>query len=88
MILIRVVARLIYALLPLDCLDRTNVVQTVVARWALLRQLRLFGELRAPAAPDALQLPFPQAEAAFRKLWADNVSSSTQPNPTQPSQHD
>lgn len=31
----------------MDCLDRTNVVQSVVARWALNRQLRDIGILGA-----------------------------------------
>lgn len=56
-----------------DCLDRTNVVQTAIARWALLQQLAEAGVVsRARLAVDSMSLPDPQAEAAFRGLWGEN----------------
>ena len=63
----------------IDCLDRTNVVQSTVARWALIKQLkscnsRLFDKL----SPDSLSLNIDttgvicSAESVFRRIWGDN----------------
>jgi hypothetical protein len=42
----------------IDCLDRTNVVQTTVARWALNHQLRTLGvDMAEWVAPDSMSLP-------------------------------
>jgi hypothetical protein len=43
----------------IDCLDRTNVVQTTVARWALNHQLSSLGVdmIEGGAAPDSMSLP-------------------------------
>ena len=43
----------------IDCLDRTNVVQTTVARWALNHQLSSLGVdmTEGGAAPDSMSLP-------------------------------
>jgi hypothetical protein len=43
----------------IDCLDRTNVVQTTVARWALNHQLRSLGVDMAEGGvgPDSMSLP-------------------------------
>ena len=53
----------------MDCLDRTNVVQTMLARWTLTRQLRDLGILRPGESADD--------DAAFkdlfRNIWADNA---------------
>ena len=46
----------------MDCLDRTNVVQSVVSRWALNRQLRDIGILGA----DEKFETFDQFESLFR----------------------
>lgn len=46
----------------MDCLDRTNVVQSVVSRWVLNRQLREIGVLSA----DEKFENFGQFESLFR----------------------
>ncbi|KAG0049080.1 hypothetical protein BGZ83_006057 [Gryganskiella cystojenkinii] len=53
----------------MDCLDRTNVVQSVVSRWVLNRQLREIGILGA----DEKFETFDQFESLFRNVWADNA---------------
>ncbi|KAL8708615.1 MAG: hypothetical protein Q9220_006551 [cf. Caloplaca sp. 1 TL-2023] len=53
----------------MDCLDRTNVVQTMLARWTLSRQLVDIGVLRSGESADddaAFQI-------LFRNIWADNA---------------
>ena len=53
----------------MDCLDRTNVVQTMLGRWALTRQLVGLGILKQGESQDD--------DATFRdlyrNLWADNA---------------
>ncbi|KAI9762822.1 MAG: hypothetical protein M4579_000175 [Chaenotheca gracillima] len=53
----------------MDCLDRTNLVQSVLARWHLNRALADLGILKAgeSAFDDAA------FETLFRNLWADNA---------------
>ncbi|KAF9433991.1 hypothetical protein BGZ76_008718 [Entomortierella beljakovae] len=53
----------------MDCLDRTNVVQSVVAGWALNRQLRDIGILGA----DEKFENFESFYSIFRNVWADNA---------------
>ncbi|KAG0234357.1 hypothetical protein BGW41_001185 [Actinomortierella wolfii] len=53
----------------MDCLDRTNVVQSVVARWVLNRQLRSLGILNY----DQKFEDFDDFEVLFRNVWADNA---------------
>ncbi|KAF9586399.1 hypothetical protein BGW38_005676 [Lunasporangiospora selenospora] len=53
----------------MDCLDRTNVVQSVVSRWVLNRQLQEVGIL----APNELFETSEQFEPLFRTVWADNA---------------
>ncbi|KAL2808612.1 SacI homology domain-containing protein [Aspergillus granulosus] len=53
----------------MDCLDRTNVVQSMLGRWALTRQLTEAGVLRpGEAANDDREF-----ENLFRNIWADNA---------------
>ncbi|KAG8532985.1 uncharacterized protein KY384_001767 [Bacidia gigantensis] len=53
----------------MDCLDRTNVIQTMIARWTLTRQLIDAGVLQqGEAANDD-----PEFEHFFRNIWADNA---------------
>jgi hypothetical protein len=47
----------------IDCLDRTNVVQSVIARAFVAERL---------GQPGAAQLSPPELEAAFKVLWAEN----------------
>lgn len=60
----------------MDCLDRTNVVQSVLARRALLQQLKDFGILSAKAGIEDFG---PALSGIFRNVWADNADAiSTQ----------
>ncbi|KAL4869421.1 hypothetical protein BDV12DRAFT_81658 [Aspergillus spectabilis] len=53
----------------MDCLDRTNVVQSMLGRWAITRQLTEAGVLRpGEAANDDREF-----ENLFRNIWADNA---------------
>ncbi|KAK3075910.1 Phosphoinositide phosphatase sac1 [Teratosphaeriaceae sp. CCFEE 6253] len=53
----------------MDCLDRTNVVQSMLGRWTLTRQLTDLGVLKAGAsAQDDAAF-----EHLFRNVWADNA---------------
>lgn len=53
----------------MDCLDRTNVVQTMLARWTLTRQLIDIGILRPGESADDDQ----SFKTLFRNVWADNA---------------
>jgi len=53
----------------MDCLDRTNVVQSMIARWTLTRQLQDIGIL-GPNESIEQDLAF---EDLFRNTWADNA---------------
>jgi len=53
----------------MDCLDRTNVVQTMIARWILTRQLIDVGIL----LPGESQENDPAFQNLFRNVWADNA---------------
>jgi hypothetical protein len=53
----------------MDCLDRTNVVQSMLARWTLTRQLIDVGILQRGQAPSDDQA----FEVLFRNIWADNA---------------
>ncbi|KAL8724151.1 MAG: hypothetical protein Q9181_006961 [Wetmoreana brouardii] len=53
----------------MDCLDRTNVVQTMLARWTLTRQLVDIGILRPGESADD-DAAF---KILFRNVWADNA---------------
>jgi len=75
----------------MDCLDRTNVVQSVFGRWVLFRQLEqsTTDNITGPAEPpngllntfvttykkNALALPWDIGEVAHRLLWADNADA-------------
>jgi phosphatidylinositol 4-phosphatase len=53
----------------MDCLDRTNVVQSMLGRWILTRQLIDAGILR----PGQTSSDDPAFEDLFRNIWADNA---------------
>ena len=53
----------------MDCLDRTNVVQTMLARFMLTRQLTDVGILRPGESAD----DDPAFASLFRNMWADNA---------------
>ncbi|KIX00482.1 uncharacterized protein Z518_10622 [Rhinocladiella mackenziei CBS 650.93] len=53
----------------MDCLDRTNVVQSMLGRWALTQQFQDIGILHAgERASDDTAFEF-----LFRNIWADNA---------------
>lgn len=54
----------------MDCLDRTNVVQSMLARWTLNRQLTDLGVLPRGETFTSADADF---EVLFRKVWADNA---------------
>ncbi|KAF8941493.1 hypothetical protein BGZ58_007860 [Dissophora ornata] len=53
----------------MDCLDRTNVVQSVISRWVLNRQLQELEIL----LPNETFETWDQFETLFRNVWADNA---------------
>lgn len=53
----------------MDCLDRTNVVQTMIGRWTLSRQLLDIGVLKPGESADD-DATF---KDLFRNVWADNA---------------
>ncbi|KAL1965907.1 hypothetical protein VTN77DRAFT_5040 [Rasamsonia byssochlamydoides] len=53
----------------MDCLDRTNVVQSMLGRWTVTRQLVDVGVLR----PGESASDDPEFEHIFRNMWADNA---------------
>ncbi|KAL2400957.1 Phosphatidylinositol-3-phosphatase SAC1 [Exophiala dermatitidis] len=53
----------------MDCLDRTNVVQSMLARWALTQQFQDLGILQ-PGERVSDDRAF---EFLFRNVWADNA---------------
>ncbi|RUS13188.1 hypothetical protein BC937DRAFT_86184 [Endogone sp. FLAS-F59071] len=55
----------------MDCLDRTNVVQSTFARWALTRQLQAVGILGQNEKVEDLE----DFMKLFRNVWADNADS-------------
>ncbi len=58
----------------MDNLDRTNVVQSLIARWALLFAVQGKSSL-ADANADVLSSPFPAFERQFKALWADHADA-------------
>ncbi|KAK0735067.1 SacI homology domain-containing protein [Lasiosphaeria miniovina] len=59
----------------MDCLDRTNVVQSMLGRWTLDRMLADLG-LLARGATFATEDP--AFELVFRNMWADNADTVAQ----------
>ncbi|KAF9113811.1 hypothetical protein BGX27_000781 [Mortierella sp. AM989] len=53
----------------MDCLDRTNVVQSIISRWVLNRQLQEIGII----SPSENFESSAQFELIFRNVWADNA---------------
>jgi len=54
----------------MDCLDRTNVVQSMLARWTLDR---MFVDLGLMTKGSSFANEDPAFEFMFRNLWADNA---------------
>lgn len=59
----------------IDCLDRTNVVQSAIAQRMLNEQLRELGVFTLPAETVAQH---PDLMAHFKTLWADNGDAISQ----------
>ena len=53
----------------MDCLDRTNVVQSMLGRWAITQQLVDAGVMQ----PGERSSDDPTFEHLFRNMWADNA---------------
>ncbi len=53
----------------MDCLDRTNVVQSMLGRWAITQQLIDAGVMQ----PGERSSDDPTFEHLFRNMWADNA---------------
>lgn len=56
----------------MDCLDRTNVVQSTLGRWVLQKQFEAAG-LLAPGTK--WEVAEPKFELVFRNVWADNANA-------------
>lgn len=54
----------------MDCLDRTNVVQSMLGRWALTQQFQDIGILQPGERADDDRA----FEFLFRNIWADNAN--------------
>jgi hypothetical protein len=65
----------------MDCLDRTNVVQSIFGRFMLFRQLVESSKkiiplsFRTAMRQNAMALPWTRGEVAHRLLWADNADA-------------
>lgn len=57
----------------MDCLDRTNVVQSVIARQVLLKILNEAGIVNKPSGDIFEKLP-QNLEKEFRENWTDNAN--------------
>ncbi|GAA5845498.1 hypothetical protein JCM11251_001656, partial [Rhodosporidiobolus azoricus] len=55
----------------MDCLDRTNVVQSALAKWVLNNQLRQIGVLSVKESVEE----HPVFLGLFRNVWADNADT-------------
>lgn len=55
----------------MDCLDRTNVVQSVLAHWVLQKELETAGII----SDDDAWENSPTLLSAFQNLWADNADA-------------
>ncbi|KAH9818855.1 SacI homology domain-containing protein [Melampsora americana] len=55
----------------MDCLDRTGVVQSALAKWVLTAQLKQAGILNQRDVLDS----HPEFMSLFRHLWADNADA-------------
>ncbi|KTW31637.1 hypothetical protein T552_00276 [Pneumocystis carinii B80] len=53
----------------IDCLDRTNVIQSALARWVLTKQLNDIGILNDYENIE----DYPDLDNLFRNIWADNA---------------
>lgn len=65
----------------MDCLDRTNVVQSIIGRYMLCRQIvdnspfKIPLSMKTRMSVNPLEIPWKDAEKAHRLLWADNADS-------------
>lgn len=61
----------------MDCLDRTNVVQSIIARQSLVDQLMAAGaQLQPNASTSVLAMPFEgKLVKCFRALWGSNADA-------------
>lgn len=57
----------------MDCLDRTNVVQSMLGRWVLQKQLEVTNYLTTPG--QAWEIIDPSFNLFFQSFWADNADA-------------
>lgn len=57
----------------MDCLDRTNVVQSMLGRWVLQKQLELTNYL--PSSDQPWEIVDPDFNLFFQSFWADNADA-------------
>lgn len=59
-----------------DCLDRTNVVQSMIAYVVLSMQLRtIFGDVFSETSADSNITLYQDAEERFKHIWGDNADA-------------
>jgi hypothetical protein len=58
----------------MDCLDRTNVVQSVFSRQIAFKQLHLLGIGKMPQGKNPFEMFAPNLERAFRDAWTHNAN--------------
>lgn len=59
-----------------DCLDRTNVVQSMISRAVLGSQLKaLFGDASIDVSPTGQVALFTESEDRFKHVWGDNADA-------------
>lgn len=64
----------------MDNLDRTNVVQSVLARRVLVKSLQLAAQLaggcvQQDALNNVLETPFPEFEKVYKDIWGNNADA-------------
>lgn len=57
----------------MDCLDRTNVVQSTLGRWVLQNQFTKSGYLHSNNVTTPWQVVIPNLLPIFQNYWADNA---------------
>jgi hypothetical protein len=59
----------------MDNLDRTNVVQSILARRSALDQFSYVSGARLKMPENVFDCGFPEFEKAFKEIWADNADA-------------
>lgn len=59
----------------MDCLDRTNVVQSMIGRWCLQHQLQKANLLSSAEITTPWEVLDPSFNRVFQNIWADNADA-------------